>query len=56
MKKSISFIKGTWMHLLLRGEIDNEFWESFAELHKKYVEKNGKEPDGYFMEVDNNEN
>lgn len=49
MKESIAYIKGTWIHLLIRGE---DVWERLDKVYKDYKQKNNKEPEGYLIQQD----
>ena len=50
MKDSIVYIKGTWIHILIRGE---DVWDKLDIVYKGYKDKNNKEPEGYVIELDN---
>ena len=50
MKNSIVYIKGTWIHILIRGE---DVWDKLDIVYKGYKDKNNKEPEGYVIESDN---
>ena len=52
MKNSIVYIKGTWIHILIRGE---DVWDKLDIVYKRYKDKNNKEPEGYLIQSDNNE-
>ena len=49
MKESIAYIKGTWIHLLIRG---NDIEEILDKVYKEYKQKNNKEPEGYLIQED----
>ena len=49
MKESIVYIKGTWIHLLIRGE---DIGEKLDRVVEDYIKKNNKEPEGYLIQGD----
>jgi len=49
MKNSIVYIKGTWIHILIRGE---DVWDKLDIVYKRYKDKNNKEPEGYVIQSD----
>lgn len=49
MKESIVYIKGTWIHLLIRGE---DIGEKLDKTVEEYIKKNNKEPEGYLIQED----
>ena len=52
MKNSIVYIKGTWIHIVIRGE---DVWDKLDSVYKGYKDKNNKEPEGYIIQSDNYE-
>lgn len=53
MKQSIVYIKGTWIHIVIRGE---DVWDKLDSVYKGYRDKNNKEPEGYLIQSDNKDN
>ena len=53
MKYSIVYVKGTWIHILIRGE---DVWDKLDIVYKGYKDKNNKEPEGYVIELNTNKN
>ena len=49
MKESVVYIKGTWIHLLIRGE---DVGEKLDKVVKEYIQKHNKEPEGYLIQED----
>lgn len=52
MKGSIVYIKGTWIHIVIRGE---DVWDKLDSVYKGYKDKNNKEPEGYLIQSDSYE-
>lgn len=50
MRNSIVYIKGNWIHILIRGE---DVWDKLDSVCKEYKTKHNKEPEGYLIESDN---
>lgn len=53
MRNSIVYIKGNWIHILIRGE---DVWDKLDSVCKEYKRKNNKEPEGYLIESEDNVN
>ena len=51
--KSIVYIKGTWIHIVIRGE---DVWDKLDSVYKAYKDKNKREPEGYLIQSDNIDN
>ena len=47
MKDSVVYIKGTWIHLLIRG---NDVWDRLNNVYKQYKQRYNKEPEGYLIQ------
>ena len=52
MKQSIVYIKGSWIHIVIRGE---DVWDKLDSVYKGYRDKNNKEPEGYLIQSDSYE-
>ena len=52
MKNSIVYIKGTWIHIVIRGE---DVWDKLDSVYKGYKDKNNREPEGYLIQSDSYE-